>query len=133
MTKSAQIMALHKRGKTTREIAMAVYGLAPDPTRQVIDRKMAYVRVVLRQRKGQGTSPANTRYLISKGYKKTWQRNKERYHNDPAYRAKYRSRQRRRYAARVDSDPQYVERRRAYMRSWMKSRRARNESAISFG
>ena len=55
MTKAKRILKLHSAGKTTREIAVAVSGLKPDAPHKVADRKMAYVRVVLRQRQRKGT------------------------------------------------------------------------------
>ena len=49
MTKAAQIMALHAKGLTTREIALKVYGDASTSHK-------AYVRVVTNQRKGSSES-----------------------------------------------------------------------------
>lgn len=53
-TKAATIMRLHAAGLSTREIALAVYG-------EALDKRMAYVRIVVRQRKGSGQSPADIR------------------------------------------------------------------------
>ena len=80
MTKVARIMAMHKRGKTTKEIAIEVYGKASESA-------TAYVRVVTRQRKGTAYSPADTKYL-TKRYGGTtgseaW---RNRYWNDPEFR-----------------------------------------------
>ena len=61
LSKSAQIMALHKAGKTTRAIALAVYGKHCD-----VRTKMAYVRVVKNQRKGSGMSATDRSYLERK-------------------------------------------------------------------
>ena len=59
-TKVALIMALHAEGKTTRQIAEAVYGNLTSYAER--DRKMAYVRVALRQRKNNGKSKADRAY-----------------------------------------------------------------------
>ena len=60
-TKAAAIMALAGEGKTTREIAIAVYG-----PRCNVRTKAAYVRVVLRQRKGRGESDVDRRHVAKK-------------------------------------------------------------------
>ncbi len=88
MTKAQQIMNLHKQGHSTREIAEAVYGQQPDYASW--DRKMAYVRIVIRQRKGTRYSANDGRYLMRKFGGKTPReahklRQRERY-RDPAYR-----------------------------------------------
>ena len=62
-TKASQIMALAAQGLSTRAIALEVYGEAT-PSR------MAYVRIVARQRKGSGEGPADVRYRQSKGGRK---------------------------------------------------------------
>jgi hypothetical protein len=64
MTKKVQILRLAKLGKTTREIATKVMGLAPDASRDEADAKMAYVRVVIRQRKGGTYSAADKAWLM---------------------------------------------------------------------
>ena len=46
-TKASQIMALHREGKCTRDIALQVYG-------EVTESRLAYVRIVARQRNGNG-------------------------------------------------------------------------------
>ncbi len=62
MTKVAQIMALAAQGLTTRQIACEVYGISLAAPKRVLDGPMAYVRVVVRQRKGGGDSPANAKW-----------------------------------------------------------------------
>lgn len=62
MTKSDRIMALHAQGLSTRQIAERVYGINAKTSRKLADRKMAYVRIVVRQRQGGSKSPADTRY-----------------------------------------------------------------------
>ena len=85
-TKSAQIMALHKQGKTTREIALKIYGAGCD-----VRVKMAYVRVVVNQRKGSGMSKHDKAYQAAEEAqtrRRAYQRgyNKRRYHSDPVWR-----------------------------------------------
>lgn len=63
MKKTEQIMTLHSQGKTTWEIAREVYALPNWASREDVDRKAAYVRVVLRQRNGRGLSKTDERYL----------------------------------------------------------------------
>ena len=80
MTLAAQIMKLHASGRSTREIALAVYGEAGKS-------RMAYVRVVARQRKGKGASDIDKRYCRSAHGRKalrTYRRN--RYWSDGEYR-----------------------------------------------
>lgn len=100
MTKKDQIMALHREGRTTRQIACEVYGLPLDAPKKVADRKMAYIRVVIRQRKGTSQSAADVTYLVRKygsvanghrvrnagqrDYRSA--RHKRLYHTDPAWR-----------------------------------------------
>jgi hypothetical protein len=64
-TKAARIMALHRRGHSTRAIALAVYDLAEHTPQGVIEKAMAYVRVVTRQRRGRGESEADVRWRNS--------------------------------------------------------------------
>ena len=71
MTKAARIMALHRAGKTTREIAASVYGLREDAPSAEIDDKMAYVRVVVRQRKGKSASKHDIRWYRSEAGRKS--------------------------------------------------------------
>lgn len=87
MTKASQIMALHKQGKTTRQIAEAVYGLQPDCMPKVVDKYMAYVRVVVRQRKGSGRSEHDLKYMNNGGQAKASARKRMLYHTDQDYRA----------------------------------------------
>ncbi len=88
MTKAQMILDLHKQGKTTRQIAEAVYGLQPDCMARAIDKHMAYVRVVVRQRRGSRRSATDQRYLDSGGYAKAAARHMERYKTDPEFRAR---------------------------------------------
>ena len=80
-TKSAQIMALHKRGKTTREIAITVYKLPSDAHFEDVDRKAAYVRVVVGQRKGLGMSPHDKRWRASPEGRKVYNAAMRRYYH----------------------------------------------------
>jgi hypothetical protein len=64
-TKAAQIMILHRRGHSTRAIALAVYDLVEHTPQGVIEKAMAYVRVVTRQRRGHGESKADVRWRNS--------------------------------------------------------------------
>lgn len=63
MSKAAQIRALAQSGKSIGEIAQAVLGMPRDATGDERDCKLAYVRVVLRQRLHKGKSPADLKYL----------------------------------------------------------------------
>ena len=85
MTKAQQILALSAEGHTTRVIAGIVYGLDDDAPGADWDRRMAYVRVVLRQRReGTGASIYDRRYWDARGR----DRQRERYHIDPDFRAR---------------------------------------------
>lgn len=86
MTKAATIMRLHAEGLSTREIALEVYALDPSLPWDVLDRKMAYVRVVIRQRKGTRQSQHDQRYLANGGQTRQRDRFKERYEADPVVR-----------------------------------------------
>ena len=57
-TLAAKILALNDGKKSTREIAEKVYGKATD-------KQMAYVRVVLRQRRGTRSSENDRGYIAS--------------------------------------------------------------------
>ena len=61
-TKSARIMALHKEGRSTREIVHAIYGQSAVNYRT----RCAYVRVVVNQRKGTGQSAHDIAYIDRK-------------------------------------------------------------------
>lgn len=63
MSKSARIMALAKQGKTTREIACAVYA-----TKAPTQANLAYVRVVRDQRKGGWMSQHDYAYRQTEAY-----------------------------------------------------------------
>ena len=79
ITKAARILALHAKGKTIHEIAMAVYGEASD-------KRMAYVRVVTRQRRG-SQSEIDKRYETSVGGRQARSANfKYRWAHDEAFR-----------------------------------------------
>lgn len=58
-TLAAKILALNDGKRTTREIAELVYG------KGCPEKRLAYVRVVLRQRKGSCSSENDRRYLES--------------------------------------------------------------------
>jgi hypothetical protein len=78
MTKAAQIIQLFRLGKSTREIAVEVYSLGENAPKRLIEAKMAYVRVVARQRlDGCGESDADIRWRTSA-------------HGRPIYNAKHR-------------------------------------------
>lgn len=62
MTKAARIMELHAQGKSTRQIAVEVYGVPEDAAYAEWDKRMAYIRIVVRQRKGGKSGPADKRY-----------------------------------------------------------------------
>ena len=119
MTKAQQILALNAEGHTTRVIAGIVYGLNDDAPIADWDRRMAYVRVVLRQRReGTGASIYDRRYWDARGR----DRQRERYHIDPDFRAqKVRS-------ARVwrSKNRDHI---REYMRQYDAKRRAERLSA----
>ncbi len=83
-TKAQQIMDLHKQGKTTRQIAEAVYGKQPDHA--AWDRKQAYVRVVVRQREGFGRSEHDRKYMNNGGRDMQNSSRRDRYARDPAFR-----------------------------------------------
>ncbi len=111
MTKKDRILALHQEGKTTRQIAEAVYRLPKCAKQKEADRKMAYVRVVLRQRKGSGESEIDRRYVMrrwgaatpkeayrlreSQPSRRAWVKRK--YQTDPIWRAKQQKYARDRY------------------------------------
>ena len=59
MTKAAEIMALAAQGLSTREIALKVYG-------EATEGKLAYVRVVSKQRRGSSESLHDKRWRASK-------------------------------------------------------------------
>ncbi len=86
MTKAATIMALHAEGKTTKQIAEAVYGA--QLSYAAWDRRMAYVRVVLRQRQGGGQSQHDIAYRRSSERYQKYHRDYayRRYHSDPEFR-----------------------------------------------
>ena len=85
-SKKDRIMALHKQGKTTRQIAAKIYLLQTDAPSDEWDRKMAYVRVVIRQRKGTGRSPTDRRYMAAGGQEAWNARRRLRWQTDSAYR-----------------------------------------------
>ena len=92
VSKADQIRALAAQGHTPRVIAELVWGLASDAAYKDVDRKMAYVRVTLRQRKG-GTSKNDKTYKKKKfgaaTIREAWRiEHAIRYANNPAYRAK---------------------------------------------
>lgn len=65
MNNSELIRALYAKGRTTRQIAEAVYGITSETPHKEADRKMAHIRVVARQRNG-GYSPAEAKYVMRK-------------------------------------------------------------------
>ena len=88
-SKKDLILALHAKGKTTRQIALDVYGRKLG--RAEIRVKSAYVRVVLNQRKGGGCSEYDRRYMENSGRDRQKIRHQERYATDPGYRARHRA------------------------------------------
>ena len=95
VSKADQIRQLDRLGHSPRIIAEMVLGLPEDASYRQADRKLAYIRAVLRQRIDGRMSDAQRRYEARPGYKS--RRNKL---------------QRERYA----SDPEYAERRREHVR-----------------
>ena len=87
-TKKDRILALHKEGKTTREIAEVVYKLRKGAPQKEADKRMAYIRVVLNQRKGGSYSDADRRYMDNGGREVRNLRKQERYATDRVFRAK---------------------------------------------
>ena len=83
-TKAQMIMDLHAKGKTTRQIALAIYGPMAG---KVLQTKMAYVRVVCRQRGGSGRSDTDRKYLDGGGRARAAARINVRYRTDPEFRA----------------------------------------------
>ena len=78
-------MALHAQGKTTRQIAEAVYGKDCD-----VSVKMAYVRTVVFQRKGGSRSPHDDAWLLRKfGGKTVAEAYRNRWKQDPTYRERH--------------------------------------------
>jgi hypothetical protein len=65
-SKATQILDLYEQGHTTRVIAWMVYGLTDEAPAKEWDSRMAYIRVVVRQRKGRGMSPIDARYVTKK-------------------------------------------------------------------
>lgn len=63
VSKAEQIRQLAAEGHTTRVIAELVMGVADDAPYKEADRKMAYVRAVVRQRGEDGISEEQKRYL----------------------------------------------------------------------
>lgn len=89
VTKASQIMALHAQGLSTREIALEVYG-------EAIDKRMAYVRIVVRQRKGgTGITEATKRWQANNPRTYRAMRNKrhaERYATEPVFKLRAKKR-----------------------------------------
>ena len=90
-TIKSKILALHSEGKTPREIAIIAYEFDSKLSARDIDRKAAYVRVVVRQRKGKALSDFDRTYrkteaakVAHRVYMRLWQ--KRRYESDPAFR-----------------------------------------------
>lgn len=82
LSKAERIMALHAKGLSTREIALAVYG-------EITESRKAYVRIVKGQRKGRARSPVDMRYFTSDRARTTRQEyHRYRYSNDPEYKRK---------------------------------------------
>lgn len=93
VTKREQIIALHRLGKTVRSIAVEVYGLGLNLPSRDIDRKAAYVRVVLRQRTPEGISKFDRAYRSTdnaKAYHRRWMKDwqNQRYQTDTEFREK---------------------------------------------
>jgi hypothetical protein len=105
-TKKLQILALDREGKTPRDIAIIVYGLDSGLSARDIDRKAAYVRVVVRQRKGSGLS------AFDRAYRKT-----------DAAKISHRKRMRRWQKRRYETEPAFREAKRAVMRACRERRR----------
>ena len=108
VTKSDRIVALHLEGKSVREIAIAIYNLNPGLPSRDIDRKAAYVRVVLRQRNPEGVSKYDRAYRQSERARA--------YHRDYV---------RRWQKHRIDSEPAFREMRLAAARAYKRRRRSK--------
>ena len=92
MTKAQQILELYEQGHTTRVIAGIVYGIDDDASQTEWDRRLAYVRVVARQRVGRGRSEIDRRYKEANrpainAYQRVWA--KVKYHADPVWRERH--------------------------------------------
>jgi hypothetical protein len=100
-SRAEQIRELAKKGLTTHQIARKVYGLAPNARSTDVDRKAAYVRVVLRQRDKRGLSPADLAWATRKYG--SWEAfYKQRYRDNREYHLAY-------WANRWRTDPEYRE------------------------
>ena len=85
-TLAAKILALNDGKKSTREIAEKIYGAPVEP------KHLSYVRVVLRQRRGAGSSENDRRYLDSSlGIAMQRRANRKALHKKLAYLAALRS------------------------------------------
>ena len=95
-TKASQIMALHAEGKSTREIARRVFA-TDSPT----ESNLAYVRVVVGQRRGGGQSANDKAYQRTEAYRR-WNNGywRARYAADAAYRETVRKRNARAWVKR---------------------------------
>ena len=110
MTKSEQIMRLHAQGLSTRLIACEVYQISSEAPHKLMASAMAYVRIVTKQRKGRGDSPANKKWRAANADKvrAIWSRSfYKRYHGDPEFRARHKAAYNARRKQRYASDPVY--------------------------
>lgn len=109
-SKSFQIMSLHAQGLSTRQIASEVYQISSKAPHKLMASAMAYVRIVTKQRKGRGNSPANKKWRAANAEKvrAIWTRSfSKRYSSDPEFRAKRRATHNARRKQRYASDPIY--------------------------
>lgn len=119
MTKNKRIMAMHARGLNTRQIAQAIYGKEDMVDIKVRDRRMSYVRVVIRQRKGKGMSEFDRAYHKTDKYREIKRRQfQRRYYSDEQFRLACIASAVAYYKKRYASDPVFrakeAARRRAY-------------------
>lgn len=99
MTKREQIVKLAATGKSTREIAVVVYGRNAN-----IEVKMAYVRTALRQRTDGSLSKHDKTYLRRKfGGRTMKQTFRNRWAMDPKFRASHKRAMERWNAKRASS------------------------------
>jgi hypothetical protein len=105
VTKADRIRELDAKGLSPSAIARAIYSIPKDAGTKDVDRKAAYVRVVLRQRVGGGCSIHDKNYYLWHGDKRralARERFHKRYWSDPEFRAKHlakEAKRRRRIAA----------------------------------
>ena len=101
-TKAERILTLARADLTTRQIAEAVYG-------EATKGKMAYVRVVTRQRKGGGSSKHDVAWRKANPDKvrATKLKSFKRRYADPVWRAQYQTKANAQRRARYATNPNF--------------------------